>query len=212
MLELTTHSRRRAARTRRRVVRSASFLLMLIALSFLLPAAAGLSFHTVTDDAMSGTMAKGSAVVVESVPVADLEVGDVITYPRASSTGGSSLVTRRVAQIDAGVLRTSSDGAGAVDPWTVALDESTQDVVVGHVPYAGYVVDVLDGSVRFWLAGLLGLLIAATSLTGVLTARRDRLSAASTVAGLGPVADQVPTDVRVLAPRRSGDKRRGSIV
>ena len=34
-----------------------------------------------TDDAMSGTMGRGSAVFTKPLPVADLEIGDVITYP-----------------------------------------------------------------------------------------------------------------------------------
>jgi hypothetical protein len=114
--------------------------------------------------------------------------------------------------VDGGVLRTSGDATDAVDPWSVTLEESRQDVVIGHLPYAGYVVDVLDGAVRFWLAGLLGLLIAITALTGVLTARRDRRREASALAGPAPVVDQGADNMLVPAPRQSGDTRRGSIV
>jgi len=212
MLELTTRSRRRAARTRRFIVRSASLLLMVIALTFVLPAAVGLSFHAVTDDAMSGTMGKGSAVILDSVPVADLEVGDVITYPITSRTGTTALVTRRIAEIDGGVVRTSGDSAGVLDPWTVLLDRSTQDAVVAHVPYAGYVVDALDGSVRAWSAGTLALLIVTALLSGLLATRRDLLSVASTLSAPAPVGDSVTTGVKVPSPRRTRKTRRGSSV
>ncbi|HXH80295.1 hypothetical protein [Nocardioides sp.] len=210
-LELTTRSRRRAARNRRTVVQVASFLLLLIALSFVVPAAAGLAFHTVTDDAMSGTIDKGSAVVVESVPVADLELGDIITYA-TTSTEDSPLVTRRIAGIEAGVYRTMGDGTGALDPWTVTLDASSQDVVVAHVPYAGYAVDILDGPVRYWLAAALGVLLGAALLSGARAARHDHVRIASTPATPAPVEDAPTLAPRVPSPRTSGETRSDSTV
>ncbi len=210
-LELTTRSRRRAARNRRTVVQVASMLLLLIALSFVVPAAAGLAFHTVTDDAMSGTIDKGSAVVVESVPVADLELGDIITY-RKTSSEDSPLITRRIAGIDAGVYRTMGDGAGSLDPWTVTLDGSSQDVVIAHAPYAGYAVDALDGPERYALAGVLVLLMVAALLSGARATRRDRVRVASTPATAAPVDDAPAGGARVPAPRSSGETRRDTTV
>ncbi|MCW2832295.1 MAG: signal peptidase [Nocardioides sp.] len=210
MLELTTRSRRRATRNRRMVVQLATFLLLLIALSFVVPAALGVAFHTVTDDAMSGTIGKGSAVVVESVPVADLELGDIITYPKTSRED-SPLVTRRIAGIEAGVYRTMGDGTGALDPWTVTLDASSQDVVIGHVPYAGYVVDALDGPTRLWSAGLLAVLIAATFLSGARATRRDGVVASARATAV-PV-DEAPTaGAKVPVPRASGETRSDTTV
>lgn len=211
MLELTTRSRRRAARNRRTVVQVASFLLLLIALSFVVPVAAGLAFHTVNDDAMNGTIDRGSAVVVESVPVADLELGDIITYPTSSSED-SPLVTRRIAGIDAGVYRTMGDGTGSLDPWTVTLDGTSQDVVIAHAPYAGYAVDALDGPVRYALAVVLALLVAAALLSGARASRRDNVGVASTHATPVPLEDTPAGAARVPAPRSSGETRRDTTV
>jgi signal peptidase len=210
MLELTTRSRRRAARNRRTVVQLASLLLLLIALSFVVPVAAGVHFHTVTDNAMSGTMGKGSAVIVESVPVADLELGDIITYPTLSPDG--PLITRRIAGIEGGVYRTMGDGAGSLDPWIVTLDGSRQDVVVSHVPYAGYAVDVLGGPVRVWLAGILVGLIVAALVSGAMATRRDERTAAGTEAR-PDAGDGTPARrTRVPAARRSREARRDTTV
>ncbi len=213
-LELTTRSRRRGTRVREITLRWASGLLILLALTSVLPAALGLSSHTVSDDAMGSTMRNGSAVIVDSVPVADLKVGDVITY--ASPVAGGTLITRRIAQIDPGAVRTSGDGTGALDPWTVALQDSTQDRAVAHVPYAGYVLDVIDVSVRWWLAGFLVLLVATLSLAGVVAARRDEPSQTSTDAPTASPAHATDATnasfVQPPRPRRDSKSRRRSSV
>jgi signal peptidase len=129
--------------------RAAGGVLALLVLAFVLPPAFGLSHSTVTDDAMSGTMERGSVVFAKPRPVADLEVGDVITYPNPSKPG--ELVTRRIAAIDAGVIWTSGDSTGALDPWTYPLDEATQALAVMDIPYAGYAYGALSGGTnRVW--------------------------------------------------------------
>lgn len=210
-LELATRSRLRAARARRFTAIFATGLLSLVALTLVLPAAIGLSFRSVTDDAMSGTMDKGSAVIVDSVPVADLAVGDVITYPTSAASPTSSLVTRRIAEIDAGAIRTSGDNTGALDPWTVTLTDSTQEVAVGHVPFAGYVVDALDGSLRIWLAGALTILIGGLAVTGVLATKREEARVAAAPMALDE-SDEIPEPVRVPTPRHTPRARRDSTV
>lgn len=143
-LELTVCSRRRS---RRWIFNVAGGLLALLVLAFVLPPAFGLSRCTVSDDAMSGTMERGSAVFSKSLPVADLEIGDVITYP-SPSTSGPELVTRRIAGIEAGVIWTRSDSTGALDPWTLTPEQSTQARAVADVPYVGYAYDAVSGSAR----------------------------------------------------------------
>lgn len=141
-LELTVCSRRRS---RRWMLQAASGVLAFLVLALVLPPAFGLSHHTVTDDAMSGTMDRGSVVFAKSQPVADLEIGDVIVYPHPTS---GELITRRIAAIEAGVIWTRGDGTGALDPWTLTLDRPTQARAVAHVPYAGHVYDALAGGSR----------------------------------------------------------------
>ena len=128
------------------MVNGASWVLALLALAVVLPPAFGLSHHTVTDDAMSGTLERGSVVFARPRPVADLEIGDVITYPHPAKPG--ELITRRIAYIEAGAIWTSSDRAGALDPWTLTLDQATQARAVADIPYAGYVYDALASGHR----------------------------------------------------------------
>lgn len=141
-LELTVRSRRRS---RRWMLHAASGVLVLLVLALVLPPAFGLSHHTVSDDAMSGTMGRGSVVYAKALPVADLEVGDVVVYPHPKS---GELITRRIAAIDAGVTWTRSDRTGALDPWTLTLDQATQARAVAAVPYVGYVYDALASGSR----------------------------------------------------------------
>ena len=145
-LELPVCSRRRSRRARRWATSIAGGLGALAMVAFVVPAAFGLSRYTVTDDAMGGTMHRGAAVFAKSLPVADLEIGDVITYP--SPGPGGVLVTRRIADIRAGVIWTRSDSTGVVDPWTVTLERSTQARAVVSIPYAGYAYDAIDGGAR----------------------------------------------------------------
>lgn len=149
-LELTVCSRRRRRRAHRLLLKAAAGCLAILVLALALPSAFGLSHSTVTDDAMSGTMKRGAAVFSEPMPAADLEIGDVITYPVPTSSG-DELVTRRIVDIEGGVAWTRSDATGAIDPWTVTLDETTQSRAVVGVPYAGYLYDAVSrGARRLW--------------------------------------------------------------
>jgi signal peptidase I len=148
-VELAVCSRRRPHRARRWALRSVVGLGAFLALANLLPLAFGLTRYTVTDDAMSGTIDRGSLVFAKSLPVVDLEVGDVITYAHPATSG--ELVTRRIADIDGGVIWTRSDRTGAIDPWTLSIDRATQQRAVADIPYAGYVYDaVANGARELW--------------------------------------------------------------
>lgn len=118
-----------------------------VALAFVLPPAFGLSRHTMTDDAMSGTMGRGSVVFAKSQPVSDLEIGDIITY-LVPAESGEQLVTRRIFDIQSGVIWTSRDSTGEIDPWTLSFDQMTQERAVVDIPYAGYVYDAVSRAVK----------------------------------------------------------------
>ena len=149
-MQLEVCSRRRSRLRRRWAGRVGSGLVAFLALAFVLPPAFGLSRHTVTDDAMSGTMERGSVVFAKSQPVGDLEVGDIITY-RVPVDSGAGLVTRRIFDIQSGLIWTSRDSTGEVDPWTLSFDQLTQERAVVDIPYAGYVYDTLSrGARKLW--------------------------------------------------------------
>jgi signal peptidase len=138
----------------------------------LLPGLLGYQRYVITSGSMTGTYDRGSVVFDKVVPVADLEVGDAITYTPPPGSGPSGRITHRVVWIGSDqfgrrVLRTKGDANEAADPWTFALDGATQARVAFHVPYVGYVLSFLAiRQARMVLIGLPALLIAFAVLVG----------------------------------------------
>jgi signal peptidase len=161
-------TRRAALRRAGRVSSGAALAVAAVAaLLVLAPAALGWQRYAIVSGSMSGTYDRGSLVLADVVPVAELEVGDVITY---TPPAGDHLVTHRIAWIgsdDAGrrLFRTKGDANPVADPWTFRLDQGTQARVRFGVPYAGYGLSALGRrEVRMVAIALPALLIAAFSL------------------------------------------------
>ena len=157
----------------------------LAALLVLAPALIGWQRYAIVSGSMSGTYDEGSLVLADVVPVADLEVGDVITY---QPPAGDHLITHRIAWIgrdDAGrrLFRTKGDANPVADPWTFRLDRATQARVRLGVPYAGHALTALGRrDVRMAVIGLPALLIAGFTLGRLwrqLGAEARRLEAAA---------------------------------
>lgn len=144
-LELIVISRGRWCRARRCFSRGCVALVTMILLAVAVPAAFGLSHSTMTDDSMSGSMGRGSVVFTKPRLVMDLEVGDVITYRLPPGPDGAEgrQITRRIADIRAGEIWTSSDRTGAIDPWTIGPGKAMQERAVIDLPYLGHVYDAV---------------------------------------------------------------------
>ena len=117
-----------------------------MALLVLLPAVLGWERYVIVSGSMTGSYDRGSLVLAEVVPVADLKIGDVITY---RPPAGDHLITHRIAWIgrDAGgarVFRTKGDANRVADPWTFRLDRPTQARARVGVPFAGHVLSGLS--------------------------------------------------------------------
>src|SRR4051812_39027075 len=142
----------------------------LVALLVLAPAVIGWQRYAIVSGSMTGTYDKGSLVLDDVVPVADLRVGDVITYlpPR-----GDHLITHRIASIQrdksgARVFRTKGDANPIADPWTFRLDRAEQARVRFGVPYAGNALTALGRrDVRIGLIAFPAVLIAVFNLAGL---------------------------------------------
>ena len=148
---------------------------MVLALAFLLPAAFGLQRYVITGGSMEGTYDLGSVVFEESVPVADLQVGDVITYVPPAESGIDNLVTHRIVSIDGTSFRTQGDANPDVDPWTFELTAASQNRVTASMPYVGYLFIALgDRSTRMLVIGVPAAIIALASLAELLQALRRR--------------------------------------
>jgi signal peptidase len=141
----------------------------LIALLFL-PTALGYSRYAITGGSMSPTFDKGSAVFERPVPVADLAVGDVITYVPPADSGVQTLVTHRIVDISrseagAPLFRTKGDANEGVDPWDFTLTADEQNVVEFAVPHLGTALTRLsDPSFRRLLIGIPAGIIALRAL------------------------------------------------
>jgi signal peptidase I len=156
----------------RRVGRFASCAALAVAavaaLLVLAPALIGWERYAIVSGSMTGTYDEGSLVLDEVVPVADLRVGDVITY---MPPAGDHLITHRIAwtgrdQQGRRIFRTKGDANPIADPWTFRLDRPTQARVRVGVPYAGHALSALGRrDVRMFVIALPALLIAGFSLS-----------------------------------------------
>ena len=188
----------RRPRAGRWAVNALCLLVMVLALAFLLPAAFGLQRYVITGGSMEGTYDLGSVVFEESVPVADLEVGDVITYVPPADSGIDTLVTHRIIKIDGTTFQTQGDANPDPDPWTFELTAATQSRVTSSLPYVGYLFIALgDRSTRMVVIGVPAAIIALASLVELLRALRRKPSVVTSASSV-----EVP-DQRAAATRSS---------
>lgn len=145
-------------------------------LAWLLPTLLGYSHYVITSGSMTGTYDKGSIVFEKNVPVANLKVGDVITYMPPMSSGVNHLVTHRIFRIEpargGGMLfTTKGDHNPAADPWHFQLLNKEQGVVQFGVPHAGWVfIALAHRDVRMLVIGVPAALIALGALVQLVRA------------------------------------------
>ncbi len=146
---------------------------VLAAMAALAPALWGWQRYAIVSGSMTGTYDQGSLVLAEVVPVADLRVGDVITYEPPAGAGPEHLITHRIAWMGrdgAGrqVFRTKGDANPVADPWTFRLSQPTQARVRYGIPYAGHALAALGHrDVRTAVVTLPALLLVVLSLAGL---------------------------------------------
>jgi signal peptidase len=170
----------------RRAARWAVNLLMVAVLAlsalWLVPTLLGYGRYVITGPSMTGTYDKGSIVFEKPVAVADLRVGDVITYLPPADAGVPNLVTHRIVAIEPAqgggkVLTTQGDANADPDPWHFRLVDAVQPVVRFDVPHAGWVfIGLADREIRMLLIGgpatVIALLALAELVGGVRETRR----------------------------------------
>ncbi len=149
---------------------SALLAAVIVAMLVLLPSLFGWQRYAIVSGSMTGTYDKGTLVLDDVVPVADLKVGDVITYLPPSGAGPDHLITHRIAWIGEDrtggrIFRTRGDANQVADPWTFRLSQPTQARVRVGVPYVGRVLWALSRQdVRMIIIALPALLIALSTL------------------------------------------------
>ncbi|KGN42281.1 signal peptidase I [Knoellia aerolata] len=188
----------RFAQVARRCVRALGTLLLLVVtlgcLAYIVPGLLGYERYVITGGSMSGAIERGSVALEKPVAVADLVVGDVITYLPPPDSGVTNLVTHRITTIAPGeggttVFGTQGDANPDPDPWIFSLAEGTQPVVEHAVPYVGYAfVALADPQVRMVAIGgpaAVIALLALRDLVGALRPSRTPGRRTSTRTGAG---------------------------
>lgn len=147
---------------------------------WMVPTLMGYSRYVITSGSMTGTYDKGSIVFEKKVPVADLRVGEVITYMPPASSGVDHLVTHRIFRMQSALgggtlFTTKGDHNPAADPWHFKLLSKDQGVVQFGVPKAGWLfIALADRQLRMLVIGLPAALIGLGALGQLLSAVRRR--------------------------------------
>jgi len=171
-----------AATLRRLAGRLVSGALVLVALLvaalFLVPKALGHDVYVITTGSMHGTVDPGALVIAERVPVAQLSVGDVITYMPPPDSGVGHLVTHRITAIGEDAVGTTTyttkgDANPGVDPWTFTLHSGEQARMLADVPHLGRpVLWLADRETRMLVIGVPAALVALLALVDVVRGLR----------------------------------------
>ena len=151
----------------------ATVLCVVLAAILLIPAALGFQRYVIVSGSMTGTYDRGSIVFDREVPVADLKVGDTITYEPPPGASSEKFVTHRIFRIQGNaqgerIFRTKGDANESADPWTFSLEKPDQAKVAFSVPYVGYLLAALSiPTVRMLAIGLPAVLVALLILAGI---------------------------------------------
>lgn len=163
----------------KRTGRAVGFLSWLVVLAgillLLVPTLVGFDRYVIVSGSMQPVLGRGSVVFAKEVPVADLDVGDVITYLPPPESGVTNLVTHRISDVTTDeatgqrVFRTKGDANPGQDPWTFQLDETHQNEMSFSVPVIGYAfITLADPHMRMLIIGIPAALIAMIALVDVI--------------------------------------------
>ncbi len=109
-----------------------------VTLLVLVPIGLGYERYVMTGDSMAGRIERGSIAFERVVPVSDVRVGDVVTYPHPEEAAGRGMVTRSVVSVGSEGIVTRAEAYAAVDPWVLQPSEATISRVDFVVPWAGW--------------------------------------------------------------------------
>ena len=180
---MTTLARTVVRRSRRLVIAAVALVLLGIGAIVAVPVVLGFQTYAITTGSMAPTAPPGSLVVSEPVPVADLAVGDVITYLPPPDSGIEHLVTHRLTEIDVDadgdrLMRTQGDANVTADPWTFVLDGAVQPRMTRAVPMVGHaILAVSHPPTRMLLIGIPALLIGLGALREIVGVFREPIAA-----------------------------------
>lgn len=130
-----------------------ALVVLLAGLVIVVPALAGATPMTILTGSMEPHLPPGTLVVVKPTPVADIRLGDVVTYQIRS--GDPAVVSHRVVAINAlsdggTTFITKGDNNDSADEAPVTAPQ-VRGVVWYSVPWIGYVNSAVNGENRSWI-------------------------------------------------------------
>jgi signal peptidase I len=165
----TTGTRARALATSAgRGLMSVLLLAILAAMAItFVPGLFGYQRYVLVGHSMEPNIHRGSLVFDEIVPVADLRMGDVITYlpPGDTQPVTHRLISRKLGHKGGPVFRTKGDNNDVADPRSFQLNKPTQARFAFSVPYLGWLfIGLGTPKLRFIILVIPALLIALSML------------------------------------------------
>ncbi|TAM69513.1 MAG: signal peptidase I [Microbacteriaceae bacterium] len=135
-----------------------ALVLLLAALLIVVPWVAHATPLTILTSSMEPKLPPGTLIVVKPRPIANIRIGDVVTYQIAP--GKPAVVSHRVIGISTSsdgkrTFITKGDNNAAADP--VVVPAQVKGVVWYSVPWVGYINNTLNGSNRSWLIPLIAI-------------------------------------------------------
>ncbi|MDR6686420.1 signal peptidase [Arthrobacter sp. 1088] len=125
-------------------------MLAMAALVFLFlaigPRILGYQTSTMLTGSMAPLINPGDVVVTVPTPIADVKVGDIITYhiPVEDQRVETHRITEITTTADGGVaVQTKGDANNGIDPWIATLQGKTVDKQIATIPYVGNAIRAL---------------------------------------------------------------------
>jgi signal peptidase I len=133
------------------------------------PTLLGLHRYVLTGVSMEPSIHRGSLIFDETVPAAELHVGDVITYV---PPGADHQLSHRIVSIAVRGgerrYRTKGDNNAVADPATFTLPHATQARVRFSIPYAGWpFIAMSRPGLRVWLVAVPAFVLAFWTIAAV---------------------------------------------
>lgn len=196
---------------------SGAFLVMVVAVAVLviaLPAIVGGSALTVLTNSMSPKFPPGTLIIIKPTPIAEIRVGDVLTYQIRSgdpSVISHRVVTRSVNLEGETTFITKGDNNDLPDAKPIQ-EVQVKGTLWYAIPYLGYVNNAVNGETRPLVTPIIaGLLFAYAVYTVIssIAARRKRLAQHAATAdsphaevrdALGPGIGSTPAEPDQVEP------------
>ena len=169
---------------------SGALLVMVLALAVLviaLPAISGGAALTVLTNSMAPKFPPGTLIIIKPTPIADIRVGDVLTYQLTSGDPAvisHRVVTRSVSLEGETTFITKGDNNDLADSKPIR-EVQVEGTLWYAIPYLGFVNNAVNGETRPLLTPIIAGLLFAYALYTVISSvagRRKKL-APTTVAG-----------------------------